>query len=167
MKPFRWHVFHWIFCHNSAVTSIHRDVDLDHINASNFSLPPNHICTTYNCSTSLLCCTCSSSLVTLARPSSLQITDRSFRYASPCLSNQLLLHSINLIPPLTLCCISWLSSITLTPSIKPIFSTNHSHQSTIDRNNHLSVAPYVFYIVLTSQSFSFLCYNFLPFLHCQ
>jgi len=43
----------------------------------------------------------SSSVVTLARPpasSYLKITDRSFRYASPCLWNQLYLSLVNLIP---------------------------------------------------------------------
>jgi len=65
------------------------------------------------------------SLVTLARPptsSSLRITDRSFRYASPCLWNQLLFLSINLISaPLSLPCLFMLLPHLLT------LSTHHSH----------------------------------------
>jgi len=68
----------------------------------------------------------------------LQITDRSFRYASPCLSAaNFVLHCINLIPPLTLLFLFLLLSFPLllfyllfrhpqlplsfTPGLKPIF----------------------------------------------
>ena len=67
----------------------------------------------------------SSSLVTLARSptsSSLRITDRSFRYASPCLWDQLPIFSVNLIPvPLSLTCLFMLLPHLLT------LSTYHSH----------------------------------------
>jgi len=67
----------------------------------------------------------SSSLVTVARPptsSSLRITDRSFRYASPCLWNQLPILSVNLVSaPLSLSCLFMLLPHLLT------LPTHYSH----------------------------------------
>jgi len=69
----------------------------------------------------------SSSVVTLARPpssSSLKITDRSFRYASPCLWNQL---------PLSLCKphFGTSSSISESPIPSPITSSSLIHHSVL------------------------------------
>jgi len=74
----------------------------------------------------------SSPVVTLARPSvssSLQITNRSFRYASPHLSNQLPFF----IPSTSLCSLfSWLDHLILR------ISPHHSHHL---RSHHLSLPP--------------------------
>ena len=96
--------------------------------------------------------TSSSSLVTLARPStssSLRITDRSFQYASPRLWNQLpaplrhprtiLAHAtISPFPTLPVLCVALPQSVPSThhshhqspliPGLEPSFSANHSHR---------------------------------------
>jgi len=86
----------------------------------------------------------SSSVVTLSRPptmSSLKITDRSFRYASPRLWNHLLIHSVSLTSHVSTHLLTYLSAHlyhhhhchypsvlhSFTPGSKPTFSTNPSH----------------------------------------